>query len=318
MAIAGVAAGNLEAVRQPMRRLLPLSTRFSHIVLPREVRRPQAINLAVVPPERLREKDVERDLSLEESSFLRWLFGQAGLECRHYRTETLERRLPACLRVLRAASAWQARRTLESNPRLLPAALSAMLVGVTSFFRDPPLFDVLRKEVLPGLAKSRSGLYVWSAGCSEGAELYTVAILLAELGLLSGSYLLGTDCRPDVIERAKHGRFDDMALKNLCVPLKERYFLRKGSEWQMAPALREATRWRAADLMKSPEPGFWDLILFRNTAIYLRAEAAGLLWERFEKSLRPLGVLVLGKAERPVGAKKLSLIAPCIYRRERG
>jgi chemotaxis protein methyltransferase CheR/two-component system CheB/CheR fusion protein len=59
------------------------------------------------------------------------------------------------------------------------------------------------------------------------------------------------------------------------------------------------------------------MIFFRNTAMYFRAEAASLLWESFEMSLRPGGILVLGKAERPVGRKSLVPLAPCVYRRNR-
>lgn len=300
---------------------VPLSARFRHIVFPALTNaRPKPVDLGaplvVRPPGAGPGGGVS--LTGETASFLDWLFAQAGLCARHYRPETLQRRLPACLRALRARSAGHARQVLERAPALVPAAVSTMLVGVTSFFRDPSVFEMLRTEALPALAVGRTGLHVWSAGCSEGAEVYSVAVLLAEAGLLGGSYVLGTDCRPDAVARARAGVFDPVAVKGVRPDWLGRYFVRRGTSWEVAPALRLAVRWRTADVLRTIEPGIWDVILFRNTAMYLRAEAAASLWGPLEAALRPGGVLVLGKAERPAGVKRLAPWGPCIFRRCRG
>ncbi len=296
-----------------------LSSRFRHVVFPADPRgRKRIVNFAAPEELPLPPTHASPVLGPDSASFLHWLFARAGLEARLYRTETLQRRLPACLRMLRVRTPTQARHLLEGNAALIPTALSAMLVGVTSFFRDPGLFDFLGREVLPELARGRAGLHVWSAGCSDGAELYSVALLLAEMGLLGGSYLLGTDCRPDALARARAGVFEAAALKNLPLPLRERYFTAAEGRWQVAAALRTSLRWRGADVLKTQEPGVWDMILCRNTIMYMRTDATQLLWERFETGLRPGGVLVLGKAERPLGGKRLSILARCVYRRKRG
>ena len=93
------------------------------------------------------------------------------------------------------------------------SAVSSLLIGVTEFFREPAVFDFLRTQVLPVLAGGNRRLRIWSAACSSGAELYSMAILLSETGLLERSYLLGTDCRGDAIERARLGLYDATALK---------------------------------------------------------------------------------------------------------
>src|SRR5262249_62227868 len=117
-----------------------------------------------------------------------WLGGPrrpAGLAPRHYRTETLHRRLPACLRAVRARSLAHARRLLEDQPSLVATALGTLIIGVTSFFRDPGVFEQLRTQVLPGLLRGPGGLRVWCCGCSDGPEVYSLAVLLAECGRLS-------------------------------------------------------------------------------------------------------------------------------------
>jgi chemotaxis methyl-accepting protein methylase len=251
----------------------------------------------------------------EADPFVNWLFRQAGLSAAHYRPETLRRRLPACLRNLRVRSTEQARQLLERSPGLVPAAVSALLVGVTTFFRDREPFERLR-TLLRELARGRPGLHVWSAGCSDGSELYSVALILAEAGLLGG-YLLGTDCRPDALRTARAGQYDTAAIRGVPQELLRRFFAFRDGRWEIDPSLRRAVRWRAGDVLTTPEPGAWDLILFRNAAMYMKAEAAYPLWVRFEHALRPGGLLVLGKAERPVGASRLTCVGPCLYRRSR-
>jgi chemotaxis protein methyltransferase CheR len=298
-------------------RLLPL--RFRHVVFPREVRRRKdVVNLADQAPVPPPPPEREVSLSQETAAFVNWLFRESQLDAGAYRTETLQRRLPACLRALRARSLSHARELLEAQPELAATAINAMIIGVTAFFRDPAVFDQLRLHVLPELMRGRGSLSVWSVGCSDGAELYSAAILLAESNLLAGSYLLGIDCRPEAIRRARLGRYDPLAVKNVPADWLGRYFLPGADAWEIVPALRPAVRWRTADVLNTHEPGAWDAILFRNTAMYFRPEAAGPLWERLEASLRPGGVLVLGKSERPVGVKRLSALGSCIYRRTRG
>ncbi len=181
---------------------------------------------------------------------------------------------------------------------------------------------------------------IWSVGCSDGAELYSIALLLSELGVLGRCELLGTDCRPDAIERAREGVYDAAAVGGLPKSMIRRYFrpvepLQSGfnhyappmspyraapsprqvaSRWQVAAELRHALRWRTADALTVREPGEWDLILCRNVSIYLQPEATRDLWSRLTSALRPGGVIMLGKAERPA-TRGLAPIGNCLYRR---
>jgi chemotaxis protein methyltransferase CheR len=298
---------------------VPAAGRYRHVVFPAGMRpRPKLLNVGAHDRDRRPSPEPLPSLSAENTELLEWLFGQAGLNVHRYRTETLIRRVPACLRALRARSPAEARRLLEQDRALVSTALDAMLVGVTWFFRDSVVFETLRDLVLPSLMEGRKNLHAWSAGCSDGAEAYSLALLIAEMGLLPGTYLLGTDCRAEAIRRCRAGCFDDEAVKWVPAGLLERYFRPRDTGWEVVPPIRKAMRWRTADVLTAPEPGVWDLILCRNTAMYFRNEAMSRLWEQFEILLRPGGVLVLGKAERPVGARRLSFLAPCVYRRTRG
>jgi chemotaxis methyl-accepting protein methylase len=251
----------------------------------------------------------------DQRLFLRWLFEAAGLRAHHYRPETLHRRIPACLRQLRVTNLAEARRLLERDRSKIASAIGALVIGVTSFFRDESVFTNFTGIVLPALPRPPQRRRIWSVGCSDGEEVYSVAVLLAEAGLLPGSHLLGTDCRAPAIARAREALYGAAALRTVPSRCWDKYFLKDQTQLRIAPQLRAAAHWRVADVTQTREPGGWDVILCRNVVMYLRPDVAGAVWHEFERVLRPGGFLILGKAERPTGTPRLSLVAPCIYRR---
>jgi chemotaxis protein methyltransferase CheR len=248
------------------------------------------------------------------SQFISELFKRAGLNPESYRNKPLHRRLPSCLRTLRADSEAFAIQMLEREPELLAMAIDALLIGVTEFFRDSETFETLRTEILPQLASRGRPLRVWSAGCSNGAELYSVAILLAQAGMLESSYLLGTDCRFEAIEQARNGIYDLSQLRNIQLPDQCVYFTSAGKNYRPIGLLRRNIHWHVADLLQGIEQGPWDLLLWRNMAIYLTVEAAEPVWRGLVSSLAPGGALIVGRAERPPAALPLVNQKRCIYR----
>ena len=307
------------------------AARYRHVIFPDSVGGyGKAVNLSPRPASDGVPVDsgaaAAEPLAPDAESFLRWLLSRFGLDLRHYKPQTLGRRLPACLRALRVGSVAQARALLRRQPHLAGTALDALLIGVTSFFRDEPIFDTLLRRTLPDLLRRRRAdagapsFRVWSAGCSDGAELYSVAMLLVELGELDpfGVDLVGTDCRPEALDRAAAGAFDESGVKGVPPALLRRYFGFDGGRYRIQRALRAAVRWRCADALAAAENGPWDLVLCRNVAIYLQPEATAGLWASLAAALRPGGALVLGKAERPLGVAGLAGEGHCVYRRAGG
>jgi chemotaxis protein methyltransferase CheR len=254
-------------------------------------------------------------LSVEPADgFLGWVIGRAGLDASLYRHQPLLRRLPACLRTLKVHSEEDARELLEDRPDLLPAAVGSLLIGVTEFFRDPAVFESVQAKVLPNLADRRTPLRVWSAGCSTGEELYSLAILLAEAGLLAGSFLLGSDCRAEAIEQARSALYG-AAANPLQPAIRRKYFKPAGTSWRVRRPLRRQVRWEVADLGEEIAQGPWDIILWRNLAIYLTPGRVETLWNRLTGALAPGGFLIVGKAERPPSGLGLAPVCRCVYRK---
>ena len=253
--------------------------------------------------------------SEDHGRFFEGLARWGGVALDRYRTTALQRRLPACLRYLRMRTADEALAAMQQKPELARALLNVVLLGVTEFFRDKPVFDHLRAEVLPLLGARWRRLRIWSAACSAGQELYSLGILLAEAGMLADAGLLGTDCRAAALAEAAAGRFPRAAIESLPDAWRRRYFTGDGAAVQVGAGLRDAIAWKQADLLVATEPGPWDLILWRNMAIYLEPADADIVWRRLVAELAPGGFIVTGKADHPGPLLPLRRLAPCIYRK---
>lgn len=251
---------------------------------------------------------------IDPPPFLAWLLERGGLDPANYRAAALQRRLPACLRQLRTQSPEAARRLLEQEPRLLPFALSTVLIGVSHFFRDAAVFENLERKILPALLASRGRLRICSVGCSRGQEPYSIAILLAELGALHRCELIGSDCREEALRAAARGAYSAGDVAALSPSRLARFFTPAGDEWTISNELRDAVSWRKSDLFSDDAP-VCDLVLCRNVVIYLRDASAARAWQMLHRRLRPDGILVTGKAEKPPASAPFARVAPATYLR---
>lgn len=270
-----------------------------------------------VPPREFSPKRVAPvQVTREAEGFFIWLFRQVGLDATLYRPTALMRRLPACLRLLRVGTVQAAREALAREPHLVGRVVSTVLLGVTQFYRDRAVFEKLRLDVLPELFERRGRIRVWSAACSDGQELYSIAILLKQARRLSRAELLGTDCRPEAIRRAAEARFaEDLVRLRRSGAHPRRLAPASRCQFQLSTQLRAAVGWRVEDVFEGAAAGPWDLILWRNMAIYLQPTAAEQVWFSLARELRSGGYLVVGKADHPPRHLGLLRVAPCVYRK---
>ena len=242
---------------------------------------------------------------------------EAGLDPEVYRAGPLERRIAACLRALRAESEPSARLRLNASPVLVDRAVSTLLIGVSGFFRDSPVFEAIERTVIPSLARRPGRLRIWSIGCSSGAELYSVAVLLAEAGELERADLFGTDCRADAVALARAGVFTDEEVAGIeNDALRSRYLERIRGGWRVVEPLRRATDWKVSDVTRERAEGPWDLVLCRNLFIYLQSATTDAILRGIRARLRPGGFLVVGKAERPPASLNFTAVVRCVYRND--
>jgi chemotaxis protein methyltransferase CheR len=221
----------------------------------------------------------------------------SGLELTAYREDHVRERVRRALLREQAATTEELLGLLRRDRTVRERFRRSVAVSVSGLFRDPAQFELLEREIVPALGENAGRIRVWSAGCADGSELYSVALVLERLGLLSRAYLLGSDLLEENLASAGRGVYGDTA---------------------MSPTLRARVRWEHRDLVRDgAPPGRWQLVLCRNLAIYLSPAAKRALHETLAGALAPGGVLIVGRSERIADPASLGLsrIAPHAYRR---
>lgn len=206
--------------------------------------------------------------------------------------------------------------------------ISSLTTNVSHFFREDHHFERLVQEVLPGLRqKIETGqrVRIWSAGCSNGQEPYTIAMSIIEnYDLPEGADLriLATDIDPKVIAFARRGAYDERMVSGVAPALLEKYFTRRqtatGGSWIVSQKLKRLISFRELNLLQPwPMQGKFDVIFCRNVVIYFNEKTQQQLWKNFARILHPGGWLFLGHSER-VSEQYLDLLSPAgmtTYRR---
>ena len=175
----------------------------------------------------------------------------------------------------------------------------SVAVSVSGLFRDPAQFELLEGTLLPQLIRGGRRITVWSAGCADGSELYSVALLLQRLDVLDRAQLLGSDLLEENLALARRGAYDGGVA--------------------FSSTLRAHMCWERRDLLRDGVTAAkWRLILCRNLAIYLAPEPKRALHERLAGALVGGGVLLLGRSERISDPERLGLrrAAPHAYVKE--
>jgi len=195
----------------------------------------------------------------------------------------------------------------DSSGSLDRRIVDAITTNETLFFRDTAPFDLLRHKIIPELIdrRARTGsasIRIWSAACSTGQELYSIAILLKELLGDPDRYgvrLLGTDISDDAVARASRGLFSPVEIsRGLSEAQRTRYFVPANGGWQIRDEIRAMASFKKLNLMADFSGlGRFDVIFCRNVAIYFNERDRISLFGRMERALYPDGCLVIGAME---------------------
>jgi chemotaxis protein methyltransferase CheR len=206
-----------------------------------------------------------------------------------------------------AGSYYQLYSLLREEPAESPAfgrLLDASVNGETYFFRDADGLMAFSDEIVPErlLAEGLDGeLQVWSAGCASGEEPYTLAMVLAEKGILPSRRvrIRGTDASPEAIRRAGQAVYGPNSLRSTSEERKRTHFVEAApGRLTVRPELRAVVTFECRPFVLEPADGsFFDVILCRNVLIYLDAEARVATVELFARRLKPGGYLLLGPSD---------------------
>jgi two-component system CheB/CheR fusion protein len=241
--------------------------------------------------------------SEEFEELLGHLRDNRGFDFTGYKRASLERRVRRRMSDVTISTYEEYRDRLEVDPEEFTALFNTILINVTSFFRDTEAWERLRSDLLPQLLAHRpSGpIRAWSAGCASGQEAYTIAICLAEaLGVETFRdrvKIYATDVDEEALAHARSATYTDREVSTIPPDLLEKYFEQNGTRFTFRPDLRRSVIFGRADLVQDAPISHVDLLTCRNALMYLTAETQARVAERLHYSLRPDGILFLGKAE---------------------
>jgi len=206
---------------------------------------------------------------------------------------------------------------VRTDKELLEELLDRVTINVSQLWRHPDQWARLEG----GLLKELSGggrVRAWSAGCSYGAEAYTLAAVCSQAIPGVPVRIVGTDIDQRMVARAKAGAFSVDDARSAPAGAMQRWFERTDKGWQAKQALRAMTHFEVGDLLKlRPQASSYELIMCRNTVIYFADLIRDELHASFAHALRPGGLLVVGGTERVCDPKALGLVPvrPFIYRK---
>lgn len=249
--------------------------------------------------------------------FKRRIHRKTGLNLDSYKQEQMERRLRSFMERVGAGSFQEYYRMLDQDEALMRQFMDRVTINVSEFFRNPDQFKVFREKVLPELTSRSREIKVWSAGCSNGQEPYTLAMCLQDAGVRKPNSIIATDLDVKALEFAKAGVYSSADAKNVDPEKRRKWFAVTGDKLAVNGQLKEMIEFRKLDLLNDAYPSGVDLIVCRNVVIYFTELAKARLYRNFYLALKPGGYLFVGGTERVCGYSEIGYANPFpfFYRR---
>ncbi len=234
------------------------------------------------------------------------LLKKTGHDFSLYKPSTLHRRIQRRMRIHGTATVEAYAAMLRDNEQEVDLLFKELLIGVTSFFRDPKVWDHMRDHTVPDLLASQPAdahLRAWVVACSSGEEAYTLAMVFTEAIEQMPTHkacrlqIFATDLSADAITVARKGSYPAAIAEAVSPQRLARFFVKHGERWQVSKAIRDMVLFAPHDVLRDPPFTRLDLLCCRNLLIYFDTALQRKLLPLFHYTLRTGGVLMLGSAE---------------------
>ena len=223
---------------------------------------------------------------------------------RCYKETTLIRRIERRMGLKLIENMENYAKILEGDPDEVEALYKDLLIGVTGFFREESLWDMVSTEILPNQIKQEQHdkpFRVWVPGCSTGEEPYTIAMILVEafeaLGITPNLQIFATDIDEDALNIARNGVYPENIAASISEKRLRRFFIKEDQKYMINKDLRELVVFAVQNLISDAPFSNMDLISCRNLLIYLQPEIQNKIIRLFNFSLKKNGYLILGSSE---------------------
>jgi len=232
------------------------------------------------------------------------LRAQTGHDFSHYKQNTVRRRIERRLALHQIEKLDAYVRYLQQNPLEVEALFRELLIGVTSFFRDPEAFEVLAEQAIPRLLTGKGPgepLRVWVPGCSTGEEAFSIAMLLQEQVVAKRRDLkiqvFATDIDREAIDKARAGVYPNSIAADVSPERLARFFRQEDTAYRIKKMIRDLVVFAVQNVVEDPPFSRVDLISCRNLLIYMEPELQKKVVPLFHYALKQDGFLLLGNSE---------------------
>ncbi len=231
---------------------------------------------------------------------------RTGNDFSMYKKSTIYRRIERRMNIHKIDKIAAYVKLLQENNKELDILYKELFIGVTTFFREPGQWEILKKKVIPALLAEKPSGYIlraWVAGCSSGEEAYSLAIIFKEAIETikpKGNYsiqIFATDIDTDAINKARKGLFPINITNDVSLARLNRFFVRSENTYRINAEIREMVVFAPQNIIMHPPFTKLDILTCRNLLIYLDSEVQKKLIVLFHYSLNPGGYLMLGNSE---------------------
>ncbi len=300
-----IAAGDVDFVLPPE----DIAKELARIAQHPYVATPSQPALEAAQGEAIDIKDVEQDALKKIMMLLR---NHRGVDFTLYRPNTIRRRIMRRMVLAKIKELGGYATHLRNNASELEALYQDLLIAVTSFFRNPESFEVLKHKIFPALLKDRSpddAMRVWTVGCSTGQEAYSIAMTFLEYSSSISQnvrlQVFATDLNDELLEKARAGLYSKTLLQDVSPSRLRRFFVEEEGGYRISKTIREMCVFARQNVITDPPFSRVDLISCRNLLIYLEPELQRRLLPTFHYALKPEGFLFLGVSESVGGFSSL-------------
>ena len=263
-------------------------------------------------------KAQEWDFSAFKDNF----FKKTGLNLDCYKDQQMERRIRHMIQREKCEGFYDFYLNLSGNPEFLHKFMNYITINTSGFFRDVSLYGFIRDNVLPDLKNNFNSLKIWSAGCSNGEEPYTISILLDELSVSSRSKIIGSDFDEKALDKAREGIYKTRQVDKVPKDLLNKCFEQvEDEDYLILPKYKKNVEFQKENLLElgGVEKGQMNMVLCRNVFIYFKSDVQEKIISYISRILVKGGYFVIGCAEyiNDPASFGLKRIYPAVYIKER-
>jgi len=257
------------------------------------------------------------------SEFTR-VFAINGIDLTLYKPSFIKRRLDRRMNILDISEYDMYAKMLIGNHKEFEEISSSLHINVTSFFRDPDVFNTFKTSILPRLfsnLKSSQKIRIWSAGCASGEEAYSVALMIhqaVDKFNIPNVEIIANDVNYDAIQFAQRGKYSSKNIESLPNDVVSNNFHKVIDDnddvhYEIGQHIKKMITFRQGDILSCNIP-FFDIVFCRNVLIYYEPEAQDLILTKFYTNLKNGGYLILGMDETLFGRSCHKLFHPLMLR----